>query len=251
MTSVIKQNNNILFYWLLYIVFLVILLRGIDKNKIILCVLLVMGIKPLRFICVFITCYILLLLGVTAIRPLLSSYIFNYHFKTTHNLQSLDTENPCIFVSNYPSPFYNYFISYLFPKNTVFAGKNGYMWGVHLISQEFYVLTGKDDFAEFQQFVKQNHKNHKNVFVFVERGGGSVDKNLYTVGKLRTGIFTIAKNLGIPIVPVAIGVIDNTMGIPDKYTHRITAGEPIIVEDVETTITDVSKFLNKNIRFKL
>ena len=210
-----------------------------------------MSVKHIRFIFVFIICYIFLVCGYKRILPIFSIFLFKYHFKTAHNLNSISNKTTCIFVTNYPCPFYNYFISALLPKNTIFIGKKTHFFGIHLISDKYYALKTRNNYKKLLKFIQKSNQDNYNVILFAEEVHTKDKRGLYKIGRIKTGIFSIAKELQIPIVPIVIGVIDNHCGIPSKYSHYIHADKPFLVDNVEDSKNKVKKLFIKHIRKSL
>lgn len=254
MNLIIKENVSIIVYWFISIIILVntiCLLPVSIKTKIIIFISMIITIKHLRFIFVFIVSYIFLLCGYKKILPFFSTFLFKYHFRTTHNLNIIENKNPCIFVTNYPCPFYNYFISSLLPKNTIFIGKKTHFFGIHLISDKYYTLKTKNNYNNLLKFIQKANKYNYNVILFAEEVHTKDKTGLYQLGRIKTGIFSIAKALQVPIIPITIGIIDNHCGIPSKYSHYIYADNPFLVDDVEECKNKVKKLFIKHIRKSL
>ena len=253
MNLIIKENISIIMSWLVSIILLtsaICLLPSLNA-KIILLTTIIITVKHIRFIVVFIICYILLVCGYKRILPIFSTFLFKYHFNTFHNLNSICNKAPCIFVTNYPCPFYNYFIYGLLPRNTIFIGKKTHFFGIHLISDKYYALKTKNNYKNLLKFIQKSNQDNYNVILFAEEVHTKEKRGLYQVGRIKTGIFSIAKDLQIPVLPITIGVIDNHCGIPSKYSHYIHASKPFLVYNVEESKNKVKKLFTKHIRRSL
>ena len=254
MNLIIKENVSIIISWLIFVIILIsiICLLPISiKSKTIVLISILITVKHLRFIFIFIITYILLVCGYKRILPIFSTFLFKYHFNTIHNLDSIFNKPPCIFVTNYPCPFYNYFISGLLPKNTIFIGKKTHFFGIHLISDKYYALKTKNNYNNLLKFIQRSNQDNYNVILFAEEIHTKDKRGLYQVGRIKTGIFSIAKELQIPVVPIVIGVIDNHYGIPSKYSHYVYADKPFLVDNVEDSKNKVKKLFIKHIRKSL
>lgn len=254
MNLIIKENISIIIYWLMSVIILtstICLLPISIKAKIVVLTSIIITVKHIRFIFVFIVCYILLVCGYKRILPIFSTFLFKYHFNTFHNLNSIYNKTPCIFVTNYPCPFYNYFISSLLPRNTIFIGKKTHFFGIHLISDKYYALKTKNNYKNLLKFIQKSNQDNYNVILFAEEVHTKEKRGLYQVGRIKTGIFSIAKELQIPVVPIVIGVIDNHCGIPSKYSHYIHADKSFLVDNVEDSKDKVKKLFIKHIRKSL
>ena len=70
---------------------------------------------------------------------------------------------------------------------------------------------------------------------------------------MRSGFFSIANQLNIPITPVVIDHIFDVYGIPENNYFQIKIGETEYVHNVEETMKKVFKFISKelnNFKFK-
>ena len=205
-----------------------------NKHKILVLIALFVSVKELRFITLSALNYILtIFLHNKTLLPYYSSYIYKHHFSTKGN-PIPPLREPVIFVTNYP------------PPNTVFVGKNSLFYGVHLISKEYYALGGNDNYEDFKNYVGKVHGEGKNVALFAEE----VHKNKHSirkVGRIKTGIFHIAYELGIKVLPVLISPVESVMGIPISEKRVVYAGKLLIVNNVDECIKYTQRFFSKGL----
>ena len=92
--------------------------------------------------------------------------------------------------------------------------------------------------------ISQETKKGKSVFCYIEDMKN--DKKNYSISELRSGIFSIAKELKIPIVPVVM----DTLVPSDAVTmgkFRIIVGDHRKVENVKTCMTDVLRWMKNKL----
>ena len=88
--------------------------------------------------------------------------------------------------------------------------------------------------------------NH-NVFIYVNVHDSRLHD--YNIGKMRSGIFYIAHELGIPITPIAFDLINPAIGgaLQDQDYH-IKVGDTSIVKDPVDSLIETKKFLQTSVR---
>jgi hypothetical protein len=134
----------------------------------------------------------------------------------------------------------------MLPSNTVFVGKNSLIWGVHLLSKEYYALGKKGNYTKFKRWIGKVNKEGKNIVVFVEETGPQKDR-LRKAGRVKTGIFYIANELGIDVLPIFISPDDTVMGIPTKNDKIFHAGKLLRVNNVKKCIEYTQRFFSKGL----
>jgi len=245
MNIIIRKNIKIIFYGLLYLLISILFIYNLSIPVILKILFIIIINKNIIFTIIV---YLLLVCNNKTIIPFVSDIIFNHYFNTRHNFHITYNKPPCIFITNYPYQFYNYFAIQLLPQHTIFVGGTSKFFGFGLLSNKYYPLQSKTHFEQLQAFIKTSNKNNFNIVAFADEIHTNEKTEIYKIGRIKTGIFTIAKNLGIPIVPIAICAIDYDLGIPDTYNHHIYAGKSFYVKDIEKSRTFVKKFLKKYIR---
>jgi hypothetical protein len=203
-------------------------------------------------ILLYILLYISVLSGNKSLIPCISSHIFETYLDTKHNLSILNTkQRPCIYVTNYPIPFYNYLITELLPENTVLIGGGGNMfYNASLLAKYSFPidLKNKGNFDNIKHVISDYNQRNFNILVFVEEVHVLENKKKLTdIGRIKTGIFSIAKDLKIPVVPIYIGVMKYKMAISVSNIHYIYAKKSqMFVDDVDSITRYVSNFFNKH-----
>ena len=135
MNIIIRKNIKIIFYGLLYLLISILFIYNLSIPVILKIMFIIIINKNIIFTIIV---YLLLVCNNKTIIPFVSDIIFNHYFNTRHNLHITYNKPPCIFITNYPYPFYNYFAIQLLPKNTIVVGGSSKFYGVGLLSNKYY-----------------------------------------------------------------------------------------------------------------
>ena len=165
-------------------------------------------------------------------------------------------KDPTIFICNYPANLIEYLLYYscLNEKCCIVAFKGAKI--AHTIEIFFgknsVVIVGKGgDFEKTQNAIKDKIKEGYNIMVYNEKNFFN-RYNMYHVSKLRTGIFSIAKNLNITVTPIVFDHISNNFGFVTNKKFKIYIGKTEKVQDVEKDVKKLrSLFLRKLRMFKI
>jgi hypothetical protein len=245
LNSVVKYNAKMVAAGLCYLILLIIIIHVLDMplSFKILTLALILYLVPYFRLIIF-TLWIsgTLLLGNRTGFPAYASYIFTEHYKTTHNLDELKNTRSTIFVTNYPCPLFNYPMVELLPTNTCVIGFDERYWGVKLFARHYYKLKAKDNYTHLKTFVADVTSRGFNVLAFVEDVNDPNKRDVNTLGRIKSGMFSIAASLKLPIIPIYISVMPFTYGWPSSRTHHIWAGEKMIVQDPEQSRLVVKAF---------
>jgi 1-acyl-sn-glycerol-3-phosphate acyltransferase len=248
MENIVKGKNiTIMCFWVLYIILLIKLISKLQiplTYKLSLLFIIILVFKRIRIIVFTFVSYLLLICRIRITRDLFSAYVFNKSYKAKLTLEDMNSKGPYIYVSNYPFPFLNYFSNYIFPKNTIYVGRNSILYGVHLLSNNFHGIKNGNNFKEIEKFTTESYKNNNNILVFCEE----IHKNkpsLYKVGRIKTGVFSIAKKLNIQVLPVFIGPLEDTLGVLHHQNSYIHIDKPFLVKNITEARNKVSKIFSK------
>jgi len=177
------------------------------------------------------------------------SKIFRY-VNINSNFNRLPKRNTILLV-NYPAQRIEYMLQALFPRKLCLVSSGRSKSFVSLIYPEEQLILlpdGNGKFEKTKEMIK-NKINDYTIFVYINDNSTRVGE--YHVGKLRKGIFYIAKELGITITPVAISHIEPVCGAILNQTIYIRVGATTQVFDPVQSIIDTRKFLQRNLnRFR-
>jgi hypothetical protein len=174
--------------------------------------------------------------------------VFRYNFDLKFNRDMLP-KKPTIFIANYAANHFEYvantmcsdkmcLVLWIGAKNSV---KN--LYG----EDNLIGIPSKDSYEYTQTQVKLKIKHGYDVFVYVERNYKTRD-NCYSVTEFRSGIFNIAKSLGVTITPIVFDHVDHTCGLVGNSTYNIHVDRTRLVENVETEMGDVMKLFKRKLK---
>ena len=158
-------------------------------------------------------------------------------------------QNLLFFLCNYPISVAEYLIPSLLPTDVCLLSSNRAEKALKLIyNPEDYMVfadKNKNSFDYLKQRIEEMIKT-RSMFVYVE----NTDRRIHDfhVGKIRSGMFHIAKKIGATITPVAIDGIIVENGIIHKQNFQINVGETKLVEDPKIDLLNTRMFLLKNKR---
>lgn len=185
-------------------------------------------------------------------QHLSSSYIskiFRY-VNIDANFNRLPKRNTILLV-NYPAQRIEYMLQTIFPRRLCLVSSvraKGFVSLIYPEEQLILLSDGNGKFEKTKEMIK-NKINDYTIFVYANDNNTRVGE--YHVGKLRKGMFYIAKELGIPITPVAISHIEPVCGAILNQTIYIRVGATKQVFDPVQSIIDTRRFLQRNLnRFR-
>ena len=245
MNPVVRYNVEIVVAGLLYLGLVVLFVWRLNLPflfKLLVIACLILTIPYLRLLALTITVYGMLVAGNKSLLPALSSHAFREHWQTRHNLYELAESKGVIFVTNYPCPFFNYLITHLLPTSTYVVGHDQQRWGVKLLASHHYTLKPEGNFDDLRSFIEGATAKGFNILAFVEEIHTAAKRDIHTLGRIKTGMFTIARDLRLPVVPIYIAPLPFTLGWPISHEHRIFAGPAMTITDPERGREQVASF---------
>lgn len=218
------------------------------------------------FLFVFLFCIIFaFIFKLPKIYRLGTRFLYRYGFNLKHNFHKLP-DKPCIICSNYNSKpnIVDFAANSLFPVKTVLIINNPYL---EILVSRFYekdryirMEKEQNNFGTLKNKIKKFIDNGYYVFVYVERHvqrnnylnnvsiQHDVNKTTFSITDLRKGMFKIAHELRVPIIPVVISSIPFEYPFTTNINYEILLGDVQYVDDVEKTMKDVLCFMKKNLR---
>ena len=198
-------------------------------------------------ICIIFTISMLLslLVGKFWLFRLNSRLIFS-QFKLTHNLDTL-YKKPAIILCNYPALMIEHLVHGMLPEKTCLVVWEGVKtFTSRMVGEENLLYTSKNCFEKLYKDIKIKIKKGYYIVAYPEKKW-TERKNWYDVCQLRTGMFRIAQKLNIPVIPMAIDHMRMTIHM-DTYHYRVKLGKPLLVDDIDTSVSIVYNFLSKSVR---
>lgn len=172
------------------------------------------------------------------------SKIYNNFFNVKHNF-SLIPETPCIIVCNHPANLFDSIGTILIPKDLVFISASGNsfsnMFRNKLLGDMIYVGKKQPSYESIKSQVALKLGEKKFIVAYVSTGKPT--SNGAWFGRVRTGMFRIAKELGVPVVPIIFDKLNL-----DKNQYKIKVYPPIKIIEPEKEAYNFRKLLCKYYR---
>jgi hypothetical protein len=163
------------------------------------------------------------------------------------NIENIQ-QKPTIYMANYPSNYVEYMTHGLFGDKFCLLVHHGAMKGLkYIYGEEYLISVQKGNFEKIQKQVKKKIEEGFSIFCYVERDYYN-RKSDYNICELRSGIFSIAKNINATITPVCIDHITYTCGIVDDDIFKIKIGDTKYVFNVEESLEYVKQFLKNELK---
>lgn len=178
----------------------------------------------------------------------LSHAFFKGELTTLENLCDLPTK-PTIILANYPSNYVEYIIhAFLHERVCLLLHGPAVSIVKHIYGKDNIIGVDKGSFESLQVKVKEKMDNGYHIFAYIERDYYN-RVSVYDITELRTGMFSIAKNIGATITPVAIDHIDHVFGILENTYFNIVVGPTSYVTDdnIEERMRETKLFLVNNL----
>lgn len=178
-------------------------------------------------------------------------YVSIVLYKMNFGLKMNEKDIPCkptIIMANYPINYVEYLTQGLFgSKVCLLVHEPAIKVLKYIHGEEHLVCVNKGEFDQLQQRVKEKLDSGYHIFCYIERDYYN-RKHDYQITELRSGMFTIAKNLEVTITPVVIDHIKHTCGIDEDIPFQIKIGRTQTVDNVKEVMNKVRDFYSKNLR---
>jgi hypothetical protein len=178
---------------------------------------------------------------------LIGLYLYKLCLRLKMNQDSVPCK-PTIFLANYPRNYIEYFTHSLFGEKVcllVYGPAVKVLQYIHGI--EHIISVEKGQFDKVQKDVKQKLEEGYHVFAYIEKDYYNREKS-YDVAKLRSGMFSIAKNINATITPVVIDHIDHVGGLICNREFNVYVSATRNVLNVQEEMATVSKLYKKILR---
>ena len=237
------DNIHIIWLFILYILMICI------YNKVSLYVIITLCIL-FKHIRIPIYCFIGVLLTICGGRyktlRILSLIIFNIELDTQINISNIP-KNPTIFITNYPSNYIEYLIPmFLGDKVCLLVRDHAVKTIKYLYGIDNIIGVEKGKFDKLQKQIKEKMDQGYHIYSYVERDFYN-RKNMYNITELRSGMFSIAKNINVTITTIVSDHVEHIGGIINN-NFKIIIGKTKYVKNVSKEMENTSKFFRKNLR---
>ena len=240
-----KGFDNILNIWLLVIYIIMICIHC--KLSIYIIIILCVFIKYIRIpICFFLFILFTISGGHYKTLRIFSLIMFNIELNTQINITNIPRK-PTIFLSNYPSNYIEYFIPMLLgDKVCLLVHAPAIKFVKHFYGLDHVIPVYKGDFNNLQQKIKEKIDEGYHIFSYIERDYFN-RKNIYDITDLRSGMFSIAKNINTTITPIVCDHIEHTVGILNTK-FKIIIGKTKYISNISEEMIYISNFFKYNLR---
>lgn len=167
-----------------------------------------------------------------------------YDMKVIENFHELPTVNSII-ICNYPVEMLEYAVQWLIPRKisvVMIDELKGFMgkFGVDMIC-----VKNKKNYNPLKLAIKEKIKS-RFIFSYINKPQSRLHR--YDLGRVRSGIFHIAYELGIPITPIAIDCVDHYTGVILNQKFQIKVGTTEIISNPCEYIKQSKHFFRTNIK---
>jgi len=178
----------------------------------------------------------------TKIRKMILN-LFNKNFTLTTDFKKLPSK-PSIIVCNYCSDRIENLASVLFPVDVAIMMRDHVNRRVKLDKFVKWVIltTASGSYEQTKKDVIYNINQGRHVFVYVTKHAHA---NPIFIRGVRSGMFAISKDTGIPITLAAIDYVDIKMGIITRQNFRIVVGDTFVVENIKDSMYKTVLFYKK------
>ena len=174
--------------------------------------------------------------------------IFNKYFCYSSNIDSIPINTKTIYVSNYVSDRFENFACIMIPNISIILGDTFVKtFKLHkVICNLIPRKPGNNQYDIIKKDIKTQYDNGFSIFAYIEEPSTVIGNG---VGRLRSGMFSIAKELNITITPVVFDHIEyNKFGIIYNQNYRIKIGNPFYVQDIKDSKYKVRKFFRDSLK---
>lgn len=167
--------------------------------------------------------------------------IFNKNFKLDLNIDLLPRNKPTIIVANYCKDRVENIACILLPVNMAIMMRTGLaILGLDKMIKWPLFTEASGSYETTRNLICGHVLQGRSVFGYVTPG-----KSLFLpnqIIRVRSGLFSIAKELSIPVTPVAFDYIDLFLGTIPRQNFRVHVGKPFMVTDVKQSVRDTAHF---------
>ena len=170
--------------------------------------------------------------------------VLKKHFIFSHNFWKLP-EYPTIIVSNYIYDRAENITCITIPKSLaiIIADNFAALTHVDSVINNCIIKKKSNDYNNIKKNIAKAITDGHSVFAYITKP--SHNRN---IGKIRSGMFSIAKELGIPITPIVFDYIYSIYGYIPSQKYRIRVGDTFLVNNIEKDMEKVGNFFSETIK---
>lgn len=184
-----------------------------------------------------------------AILRNIANSAFESHFRLHKEFDKFPSQ-PSILVCNYCKDRMENIACILFPADIAIMMRDGLKKTVqlHRIVKWPIYTKAKGNYEDSKKQVAEHISKGRHIFTYVTKHPRLRPDYIPIV---RSGMFSIAKDLGVPITPVCIDYIDTHFGSITYQNFRIRVGDTFMVDQVDVSVHKAKKFFKETmIEFK-
>jgi hypothetical protein len=178
----------------------------------------------------------------TILRKIVNSS-FGTHFRLHKEFEKFPTQ-PSILVCNYCKDRMENIACILFPADIAIMMRDGLKKTVklHRIVKWPIYTKAKGNYEDSKKQVVEHMGQGRYIFTYVTKHPRLRPDYIPVI---RSGMFSIAKELGVPVTPVCIDYIDTRFGAIPYQNFRIRVGDTFMVDQVDIGMYKAKKFFKE------
>jgi 1-acyl-sn-glycerol-3-phosphate acyltransferase len=202
-------------------------------------------------IVIFCTCLIIAaVFKIPSLYRLGTNALFKGGFNLDANFEKIP-DKPCILMANYCAKknALDYFSNATIPHKFALILSSSHAFLVDRVYEKDRLIyvghKSKDNYQKIKKSIQDHLKKGYYIFCYIE--DITDEKRPFKIKKLRSGIFSIAKELSVPVVPIVMDSISHWFGLFTRHNYRIHVGDPLYVENVPETMKFVKRYMEKTL----
>jgi len=174
----------------------------------------------------------------------------------TGNVGKLENVNSKIFICNYPElNLIEYFTQGLLPQNYILVVNKkfrGFVDKVYPMDRLILLDVDNpdsDNYSQLLELVKSKTSQGYNIFCYFDTRHPKYPakkKGKYTLNGIRKGIFNIAKQLDIPVIPIVMDHLYISNGSIPRQQFKINVSDEVYIKD-ESDIERIIQYYKKSL----
>jgi hypothetical protein len=155
-------------------------------------------------------------------------------------------DKPSIFVSNYCNDRLENLSCILIPKDIAILMRDGLKktTKLHKLIKWPIFTKEKNNYEDTKNQILKHVNEGRSIFAYITKYPLDIPN---VINSVRTGMFSIAKELNIPITLVAIDFIDTKFNNITKQNFHIEIGETFNIDNISEAVYKTRKFYSKTL----
>lgn len=177
--------------------------------------------------------------------------LFQKNFNLRENFSCLP-KFPTIIVSNYIFDRYENLAAMLIPieMSVVISEIAIKKIKINRVLKHCIVKSeGDGEYLKIKKEIEKSLKEGRSVFAYCSKPNYNSRSKKSKIEKIRTGMFRIAKELGVQITPIAFDYVDSFFGVIPSQNYCASVGRSFNVENVSKSVEKVRKFFEKKLDY--